>query len=347
MATSFFFTPEQTSTFALAELKPELIASRTVNRQVSPRAITPGGDSFSFALPAILSPANKRALYKGEEVKDSVFGLPRKNVAIDSEIYECVPITDEVRTFQIEDYSAQVLAPMARAVAEGVDAEVVASMLSVPVGLSAADKAKRGQIVVNDKAYDDLEAAEISKGDAIAYGVGTKVKATDLQPKTNSDLLKTFRTADRLFNDRGVPRSGRYMAVGSAIYQGLLAHSNLFKVNEAGTSDALRDATLGKLYGFTVVNVPGFDPYEAVAYVPEAFGLALGTPAIPEGIAFGSTTTAESLTLRYFHDYDNRLKTDRANVDVYVGADVLDAQRAIHWTAAEGVEEPASTATEA
>ncbi|WP_187974037.1 hypothetical protein [Corynebacterium poyangense] len=140
---------------------------------------------------------------------------------------------------------------------------------------------------------------------------------------------------------------GRYLVVGSGWAGALLSQPNLFKVNEAGTDGLLRDATLGRLYGFTVVEDYAIDPYAAYALQRDAVTLATRVPVAPRGAAFSSTASADGFTLRYLHDYDPDHLQDRAVIDIFAGASVLDPQRIVKLTGKAGIEEAPATATPA
>ena len=247
----------------------------------------------------------------------------------------------------------QIVAPIAEKVADRINAIVAAAFASVGAGLSTADTADKGSFVgVDGKKYADL--AELKKEGVapLAFGLGlgtsgTKapIKAADLTAGTNADVLKAIRAAYRLFGLRGVPMQGRTLVVGAGWAAALLSLPNLNKVNESGTDGLLRDATLGNLYGFTIVTDYTIDAYDAFAVQRDAVTLATRTPAIPRGASFAATTAADGFTLRYLHDYDPDHLTDRAVVDTFAGAQVLDPQRIVRLTGKAGFEEPTAPTT--
>ena len=85
-------------------------------------------------------------------------------------------------------------------------------------------------------------------------------------------------------------------------------------------------------------------PNEAWAFQRDAITLATRTTAIPRGAAFASTVSAQGFTLRYLQDYDPEILTDRAVVDTFAGAQVLDPQRIVKLTGADTITEDAPAA---
>jgi hypothetical protein len=107
-------------------------------------------------------------------------------------------------------------------------------------------------------------------------------------------------------NNANVPASGRFLAVGSDVELALLGSERLSRFDSTGDSgnSALRDATIGRIAGFTAVSAPGLDPDIAVAAHRTAFVLSLVAPEVPTGAKWGQKRTHQGMSLRVLQDYD-------------------------------------------
>ena len=347
------FTPEQVSSTTLAALKNRSTLARLVNQDFS-RDFVPGrGASVTVKSPIMTDEADvytRENRIAGDAIRYSDLWEPYRTLSLSDQVYKAVQLPDDFTTFTLTDMAQQVVAPIAEKVADRINGIVAAAFETVGAGLSFADKQTKGSIVgVDGKKYADLAAIKTAGVAPAAYGLGLTgatagIADADLTAETNADVLKVIRAAYRLFGLRGVPQQGRTLVVGAGWAAAILALPNLNKVNEAGTDGLLRDATLGTLYGFTIVTDYSIGAYDAFAVQRDAVTLATRTPAVPRGASFAATTAADGFTLRYLHDYDPDHLTDRAVVDTFAGAEVLDAQRIVRLTGTAGFEEPAAPA---
>lgn len=140
---------------------------------------------------------------------------------------------------------------------------------------------------------DDALATEIS---GATYAV-----SEDLD---ESDPYIGILEARIALNNASVPASNRFLAVGSNVELALLSSDRLSKFDQAGDSQALREASIGRIAGFNVVSVPGLDPDIAVAAHKTAFVLSLVAPVVPGGASWGETRSHRGMSLRVLRDYD-------------------------------------------
>ena len=178
----------------------------------------------------------------------------------------------------------------------------------------------------------------------MGLGFGTRFKNENLKADDHAGVLPAIRYAVNLLNSRGVKPQDRYLVVGAGWAAALRATPSLTKVNEAGTDGLLRDNILGRLYGLTVVEDNVIDAYAAYAYKMDAITLASRVRAPPKGAAFSATISQDGFSLRYLHDYDVDKLQDRAVIDTFAKAEVLDLQRIVKLTGKEGMEEPKTPA---
>jgi hypothetical protein len=126
-------------------------------------------------------------------------------------------------------------------------------------------------------------------------------------------------------NNANVPASQRFLAVGSSVEAAILKSDRLSKFDQAGSDSALREASIGRIAGFTAVSVPGLDPDIAIAAHRTAFVLSLVAPVVPTGAAWGATMTHRGMSLRVLRDYDptgSSGPVDRLLTDTFMGTGV-------------------------
>lgn len=123
-------------------------------------------------------------------------------------------------------------------------------------------------------------------------------------------------------NNHNVPPAGRYLAVGSNVEAAILKSDRLSKFDQSGSSDALREAVIGRIAGFTAVSVPGLNPDVAIAAHTTAFPMAIVPPIVPQGATWGQTMQYRGFSLRVLRDYDptgDNGPEDRLLVDTFTG----------------------------
>lgn len=132
------------------------------------------------------------------------------------------------------------------------------------------------------------------------------------------DVLVEARKA---LNIQNVPSSGRVVVLGADVEAAALKDDHLKKVNESGSDDALREAVIGRVAGFTVIgNVNSIPADAAYAFHPTAFGFANVAPVVPDGVSAGSTAVFEGLAMRWIKDYDAPYLRDRSVYSSFAGA---------------------------
>ena len=138
-----------------------------------------------------------------------------------------------------------------------------------------------------------------------------------------SDPYQTLLQARSTLNLMRVPMEGRAVAIGSDVEMALLASDRLSNVNTSGSDDALRDATVGRVAGFTLVSVPGLPPGEAYAFHRSAYVLSQRAPIVPAGAPWGALSTHDSFAIRAVRVFDPNEVEDRYVTDAFVGSNVV------------------------
>ena len=144
---------------------------------------------------------------------------------------------------------------------------------------------------------------------------------------SGTDPFDVAVDASIALNQQNVPRSGRVLLLGANLEGAFLKSDKLSKVNESGSSDALRDATITRVAGFTVVGSNAVDPDFGAGFHASAFALGVVAPQVPAGATMGAQSSSDGLALRYLRDYNPTNSTgpvDRSLVDAFVGAASVD-----------------------
>lgn len=346
------YTPEQAARSTLAAVRYKSTLARLVNTDYSTE-FTPGrGASVTVKRPVMIDKARVYSAdnrKNGDAITYTDLVQPYTSVSISDQVYQAVKLPDDFTTFTLESLEAQVVAPMAESVAEHLNKVVINAFGSVKSGLltnfdvSSSVAQSKPYVGENGTAYATLAALEAAGTTFAGFASAVSVKAADLKATYRGDVSKVIRSAHQLLGQRGVPLTGRYLVVGANWEAALLGLDNLNKVNEAGTTDTLRDATVGRLYGFNIIVDYEIDPNAAYAFQRDAITLVTRTTALPRGAAFASTVANDGFTMRYLQDYDPDHLTDRAVVDTFAGAQVLDPKRIVKLDGADTMVEDAPT----
>jgi len=167
---------------------------------------------------------------------------------------------------------------------------------------------------------------------AVAEGAENKIAkvmqgatyATTLEPMTATSTFETMVDARRALNDAHVPMTERYVVIGSGIEAAFLKDPHLSHFDQSGDNNALRDATIGSIAGFSrIVVSQALDPWEGYAFHRTAYSAVMVAPKIPSGASFGARQTLAGIGMRWIKDYDFRNAQDRSMVDVYMGCNII------------------------
>lgn len=138
-----------------------------------------------------------------------------------------------------------------------------------------------------------------------------------------SDLKGSFAYARELLNKAQVPAGGRTLLVGSEVDSALIQLDNLVKFGESGTTDTLREATVGRVYGFDIVVSNEIAPDEAYAFHRTAYVLNSRAPVVPAGAPWGATQAFAGFAIRTVRVFDPDEVEDRFIADAWVGTNVV------------------------
>lgn len=281
-----FLKPEVIAATSVGMLERELVLANLVWTSHGLDFTGAKNDTVSLRIPARTTA--REYAWRNDRSSDIVLdNLSEDSVSVtlNKDIYSAVPVTDEELSLDITDFGSQVLDPQVRAVATYLDTQVAALI--------------EGASYVGEPIYT---------GD---------VAADEKAP------LKAITRARKVLNNNEVDAGGRILLVGADFEEALLNSGALTDVSQSGSDGALRDATVGRLRGFTVVTSNAISPENAYAFVPSAFLLATRAPAIPAGATFGAGAAHAGYAMRWIRDYDASKLRDRSVVNTYAGLKVM------------------------
>lgn len=163
--------------------------------------------------------------------------------------------------------------------------------------------------------------------DALEYKVAKALLAvpltTNLGTYDRLNPVPYFTAIRKRLRDQGVESGGLNMVVGTQVYADLLDAKAITDVSESGSTEALREAGVGRVRGFTVVESTRLPEDEIVALHPDAMTLVTRAPVVPLGASFGAVIAAGGFQLRYIRDYDAMHTQDRSIVSTFSGIGIL------------------------
>jgi len=117
-----------------------------------------------------------------------------------------------------------------------------------------------------------------------ALGVAAKNGASRAVGTTagTAPILADFAGAQKILTDNGAPQTGRSVILDTTAGVALRGIANLYRVNEAGDSNLLRNGVLGSLYGFDIRESAGISSATAGAMTGALVNgaLSIGATAI-------------------------------------------------------------------
>lgn len=158
----------------------------------------------------------------------------------------------------------------------------------------------------------------------------TTVPATATEDSTIAMLIE----ARRLLGVANVPAGDRFLAVSPAIAGRLLSMQGLRDASAAGDNGALRSATIGNLFGFTVVESNALTAGTAVAYHRSGFVFANRPPVTPRGANDSAVANLGGVSLRHIFQYQPDILSDASVVSTFAAAAVVDPARVVKITTA-------------
>ena len=178
--------------------------------------------------------------------------------------------------------------------------------------------------------------AKLARKQTEAIGKGLEALATEQVVEApyavslgvdSAQLKKGLIRARAVMNKLHVPAGARTILVGTDWEAALLEDEKLNLASNVGEAEAvsqLREATLGRRYGFNFVVAQELPPTMAVAMVDSAFVFLTGAPSVPQSVPFGASASYNGVALRWLRDYDSLRFQDRSIFNTYRGFRYVD-----------------------
>ncbi|WP_441248947.1 P22 phage major capsid protein family protein [Kitasatospora sp. McL0602] len=167
------------------------------------------------------------------------------------------------------------------------------------------------------------ELAELVEA-SVASLMNTEIAAATVNATEKEALLDAITDAGVFLDENGVSEDGRIIVASPAAYGLLVKNEILTRVNESGTSGALRKAEVGEIRGFTVYK-SNFLKDGMLCMTREAFVAAVVAPAAAMGTK-SATANEGGYSLRWLQDFDMGSVSDVSVLDTFFGAVKTDPQ---------------------
>lgn len=249
------------------------------------------GDVVNIKRPAVLVAREKP--WRGDDaiVVDRLANS-KIQVKLNRHIYSAVALSPEEETLDEVDYVRDVQAPQVQAILDFFENIVVGA----------------------------LRVASFVFGVTFNPASGNGIE---------SDARKVAVRARKLAQKAHWPLTGRYWLVGANVSEAIATHDKLLEVDAAGLPEALREGVVGRLGGWTIVELDALGDDESYFVHETALAIATVAPAVPNGVAKGGGVAAgNGLAVTQLWDYDSDHLKDGSIVHAFAGATaVLDPEQ--------------------
>lgn len=290
------YTPEQAARATLARLRYLSVLPRTVRQDFSSEFVAGKGQTVNVRGPVTVAEARTYT---------AANRTARDSIVFDDIGQVIYPVTMDDQVYSAvrlpDDFATFTLESMAQQVL-----------------FPQAQSVVRG---ITDPLHVKMQGISPASGVPLVAADGSNIRT----------VLIALR---RVLNNREVPIEDRVVAVGPGVEAAILADEQLQKVNEAGTDSMLRMATIGMLFGFTIVAEPRLPDYFGVAYNRDAFAHVTRPSRPPEGAGSAAVISQDGMALRWIQHYNPNQLEEQSVVDAFVGAAILDPERAVSFGAA-------------
>lgn len=279
-----FLDPAEVAALGTELVRGDLVLGQLVGRTAETKFSKGKGASVDIRKPATLV-ARTRAVGATAAITTDTLTEAYQTITITEQAYSAVDLTDADLTLNLSEFGRQVLAPQSIAVGEYIEEALVTKLNTVVANVALS-----------------------VGGGALAYAAATPVK--------------TFTRVRKLLRDMKVPASGLVAVVGTQVYADLLDSGSLDN-DKSGTADALRNANVGSLRGFTIVESNRFDEDDVFVFHRDAVQLVMAAPAAPRGASFAASVAQDGYGLSWIMDYDAASLQDRSVLSTFIGVGLV------------------------
>jgi hypothetical protein len=295
-------------------------------------------------------------------------------VTLDTILDVSFPVTAEELTLEIDDFAGRLLNPAMEAIVQDVDTRLAIALGNATVGgptAAVTGTAATDTINLAGHRYqngDKVEFPTLTGGAGLTAGTdyyvvnaatdtfqvsttigGTAVNfTTDITAGTVREVgggtvtgttaNEAIRNARAQLSRAKVPLAGRGLLLSPEGTSQALGDDLFVTANQSGSTDALRNANVGRVFGFDSYESQAIGPTEpaprdmdGVAFGPDAVALVTRTLDRPMGVAADQVAIENyrGLGLRVVRDYDVDKKQDIISIDFLLGTATLRPEAAV------------------
>lgn len=301
---STIYPPEIWANESLMVLRDQLVMARLVHRDFE-NEVAQRGDLVRTRKPTKLTAktwSGQSATLATSTIEIENLNAKGLSIALDTIKYTSFIVEDRDEATSIKDLSAEFIVPAMDPIAQAIDDDIMTEFTS------AASTDVDGNAITGI-AYDTV-------------GLGADLNEDDIV-----EARKTLNTAQ-------CPFAGRVIVLGTDHEADLLRADLFTKANEAGSTEALVNANLGRKFGFDFYmsqNVPAASDTDStpqsLAFHRNALALVVRPlPNIPAGLgAISGVKALDDVAIRVTTGYEQRYKGVVVSFDILYGVQLLDA----------------------
>lgn len=291
MATStghtFDYDADQVAVVAAKLLAEDSYLSALVSHDYQDEFMAPGtaGRPIKIKFPTILLPRERETDDVTTSIQLDAIVEAGTTLNLDKKmVYSAVPLSEADLAFNLADVSKQIVKPQAAGIAEDIEDRLATKLLAVP----------------NDAAF-------------------TLAKT----PYDPANPVMFYSRLRKVLRDRGIPQDSLNLVIGTGLYLDLLNAKAIVDASQSGSTAALREGSVGRVAGFTVIESTRVGENELLAFHRASVTLVTRAPAVPSGASFGTTVNEAGYSIRYMRDYDADKTVDRSILATFVGVGIL------------------------
>lgn len=198
-------------------------------------------------------------------------------------------------------------------------------------GVNVTDQELSLELVDFASQVTEPQLASVATGTEDELATAMNDVVADEADLTASNVEQKILNAREALGQADVPAGDRFAAVSPAAASFLLAIDKFVRVDASGSDNALRNAIIGRLYGFTFVESNGLLGGAADAainfYHRSSFAFVNRAPVGPRGAAQSASVSDSGFGLRQIFQYNPDNAQDQSLVSTFAGASLVDANR--------------------
>lgn len=144
-------------------------------------------------------------------------------------------------------------------------------------------------------------------------------KRTDLEVDGSKRVLTELLAIKSVLDAQGTPKQQRRLIVGSEFANWIRASDDLLKYDPTQATTVFREATLGRVADFDIIESPMIEDNSFYAVHKSALVFANMAPANPDGATYSARASYNGWALRVLKDYDPNYLRDRSVVSMFGG----------------------------